>query len=269
MSFWQMHNRVRFASDGSMAAGAGSQQTQNNQNAGNQNSGGNQNSQQNKQGQNNGEVSWNPWQPASSETAGGNQNGQGNQNNSQNNQNNQNNGQHPNISEAFKRHIEGLDFSPGNIDLDKILNEKDVTGLQNAMKEVGAKAYQHALQDAHKMMKPAIERAVKAAVAEATGTMRSEGAIGKMHAELKFTQHDMIKPVAESVFARAMQQNGNNEADAIKKVRAYFENSTKGIADDLGLEVSPKTSQKVRGRQSTEGNVEDWTSWLTEPEGVN
>lgn len=211
-------------------------------------------------GENSLELSDNPWDTDEDESSAQREN----QGQNQNNNNNQNNNPAPQKTsqEKIKEMLDGLDFGIGDFDIEALVEKKDKTGLEAALKAIGQKAYMQAVSHTIKYTDNKIASAVDTAVQKATAGMRGNNAMEKMKDALPFARDKSIAPVAENVFANFMKKTGNNFEKAVEKTKAYFEKTSQAFAKATNQSILPKGKSGSGSGGSDLGSDTDWEDFL-------
>lgn len=144
----------------------------------------------------------------------------------------------------LERHIEGLRLMEGvdTVKLGEELREGKTDMLTAAMENVAAKTYQSSLVAVNGIINKRVEEAVASAVSQSRVRGAADLAVEQMHDGLKYTTQGKLKPVAEAVFAKALERTGNKK-EAIEQTDKWFQ----AIGEEVNKGRDPGSLRPGRG----------------------
>ena len=169
-------------------------------------------------------------------------------------------------NKVFNEYIEKLELTK-TVDLAEIseeLNQGKTEGLGNALKTVAAQTYRQAMVDMSKIIDQKVKAGVAAAVQQSNNAVQGNMAVTQMNTALSFTKNPAIAPVAGAVLSQLIKK-GKSVDDAVDGVRAFFQNTSKISAKELGLQNPPRGrpgNQPFNGTGELGDDDENEIDWL-------
>ncbi len=169
-------------------------------------------------------------------------------------------------NKVFNEYIEKLELTK-SVDLQEIseeLNQGKTDGLGNALKTVAAQTYRQAMVDMSKIIDQKVKAGVQAAVQQSNNQVQGNMAVTQMNTALSFTKNPAIAPVAGAVLSQLIKK-GKSVDDAVDGVRAFFQNTSKISAKELGLQNPPRGrpgNQPFNGTGDLGNDDENEIDWL-------
>ncbi len=142
---------------------------------------------------------------------------------------------------VFNTYIDKLELTK-SVNLEEIsteLSQGKTEGLGNALKTVAAQTYRQAMVDMSKIIDKKVKAGVEAAVQQSQNAVQGNMAVTQMNTALSFTKNPAIAPVASAVLSQLIKK-GKSVDDAVDGVRAFFQNTSKISAKELGLQNPPR-----------------------------
>lgn len=153
-------------------------------------------------------------------------------------------------------------FELGAEDIQKFVQNGDITGLQNAILKSQREMYRETMLDSSKMVNAAIDRAVNAAVERATGNFQTDKAKTTLQTVVPLAKNPNVAPIAEAIMSTFIKK-GQDHDTAARNVSKVFDAIRNVKGKDIGVEDPPRGRNDTRGSRAADDGDEELIDWLS------
>lgn len=136
----------------------------------------------------------------------------------------------------------------------------DFSGFQNALNQFGAQAVKQALGLSVSVLKPFADQLMADVRAEIASTMGRRDDADQLVRDFPAAKDPKIRPVVDSLYNQALKNTKGDRTSAVAQVKEMMRLMSTHVADDLGLNVAPRSADDSGRPQNAAVN---WLDELT------